>query len=212
MRPRRPTWRRLALLIVASLMHAAGASAQQGPMPRPTAPYVTAACPFECCTYGEWRFESATTLRAEPRADARTVAELAPGTRVLADSGHVRIDPIGLVVADREYRDRDGVDVFPAGDSILVLDYLGEGFFHVWSRGALRQLALDEVLSTFGNPVASADRTPHALREVRPPSSAWWAHVTPLPLVRKEAAPPRRGWVLMTAEVDVRGADACGGP
>jgi hypothetical protein len=200
-----------SLAIAGCLTSASVALAQDRAMPRPTAPYVTAACPFECCNYGEWRFETPAALRQAPRADAPPIGEIAAGTRVRADSGHVRIDPIGLVIADRDYRDPDGAEHFPAGDSILVLDYLGEGFFHVWSRGERRQLALNGVLSTFGDPVGS-DSAPPALREVRAPGSTWWAHVTLLPPVRKAPPSVRRGWVHMSAEVDVRGADACGGP
>ena len=210
MRPLRLATR--TLLAGACLTSAGAARAQDARMPRPAAPYVTAACPFECCTYGEWRFETPATLRATPRPDAPALARLAPGTRVRADSGHVRIDPIGLVIADRDYRDPDGAASFPAGDSILVLDYLGEAFFHVWSRGERRQLALNDVSRAFGEPAPAADGTPPALREVRAPASVWWVHVTPLPLVRKERSPARGGWVHMSAEVDVRGADACGGP
>jgi hypothetical protein len=177
---------------------------------RPRAPFVTAACPFECCTYGPWRFESAVALRAAPRRAARVVGTLPAGTGVRADSGHVRIDTLGVVLVRRGFRDPDSGDAYEAGDTVLVLDYLGEGFSHVWVRGRRRQLSLASVLSRYGPPAAADDTA--TLREVRPPVSEWWAHVTLPPRVAKPGAWPRRGWILMTAEVDVRGAYSCGGP
>lgn len=197
---------RLAALALAGPGAAAPAVAQGTPMKRPSAPYVTSACPFECCTYGAWRFESAVTLRAAPRPGAAIVARLGAGARVRADSGRVQVDTIGLVVADGGFRDPDGGGEYAAGDTILVLDYLGEGFFHVWVRGERRQLPLVDVLSSFGPPAAAG---PRPLRELRPPASTWWAHVT---TPARKGRGTRRGWVLMTADTDVRGADACGGP
>jgi hypothetical protein len=198
---------------VASVVVAAGAAPVRGqatPMPRPVAPYITSACPFECCTYGAWRFETPVVLRSAPRPDAPQVARLDAGARVRADSGRVQVDTFGIVVAMRGFEDRDGGGRYIAGDTLLVLDYLGEGFFHVWVRGEKRQQSLADVLQSFGPPVGRATLP---LREVRPPVSNWWAHVTLPPLVRKDdRAAERRGWVLMAADVNVRGADACGGP
>jgi hypothetical protein len=173
--------------------------------PRPHAPYVTAACPFECCTYGRWRFVTPAPVRAAARRSAAVVARIGAGERVRADSGHVRLDTLGLVLVRRDFRDADAGAEYRAGDTLLVLDYLGEGFSHVWVRGERRQLSLVDVLASHG-PISGADTA--TLVELRPPAAAWWVHVT----LSARAPKATRGWVLMTPELDVRGADACGGP
>lgn len=201
----------LALPAAAALAPATAAA--QVRMARPEAPYVTKACPFECCTYGEWRFPAGAELRAAPSLAAAIVGRIPADARVRADSGHVRVDTLGVVLVRRDFRDPDVDEQYEAGDTLLVLDYLGEGFSNVWVRGERRQLTLVHVLSSYGPPVG-ADTA--AMAELRAPAATWWAHVT-IPLaVRKEgatdAAAPRRGWVHMSPDVDVQGADACGGP
>jgi hypothetical protein len=133
---------------------------------------------------------------------------------VRADSGHVRLDTLGLVLVRRDFRDADAGAAYQAGDTLLVLDYLGEGFSNVWVRGERRQLSLVDVLTTHGPPVAAADTA--TMVELRPTAAVWWAHVTLPPRTPRARASadqrPRRGWVLMTPDVEVSGADACGGP
>ena len=201
--------------LVACVAVAMPARAQEVRAPRPQAPYVTAACPFECCTYGWWQFVTGAAVQAAPRPSAAVVARIGAGERVRADSGHVRLDTLGLVLVRRDFRDPDAGADYRAADTLLVLDYIGEGFSHVWVRGERRQLSLVHVLGMHG-PVVRADTA--ALLELRAPRAAWWVHVT-LPARtasesdtagRRGAA--RRGWVHMTTELDVRGADACGGP
>lgn len=94
------------------------------------------ACPFECCVYREWVAEGPVVVRAEPTTDAAVVVTLPPGTRFDADTGFVRITGAQLVVATRpveawrhEVGRRDGgrPDTIPAGDTLLVLEHLGEG-------------------------------------------------------------------------------------
>ena len=188
------------------------AGAQAARVPRPAAPYVTAACPFECCTYGQWEFPAGASLRSRPRVESPEVARIGTGARVRADSGHVRLDTLGLVLVRRDFHDPDAQLEYRAGDTLLVLDYLGEGFSHVWVRGERRQLSLLHVTTQHGPPVG-ADTA--SMAELRPSRAEWWAHVTLPTPVRKEGAAaigPRRGWVLMSSDVEVRGADACGGP
>ena len=198
-------WARMALLV--AVVGSTAVGAQPSPMRRPVAPYVVSGCPFECCRYGAWRFALPVALRTRPRADAPITARVPARARVRGDSGHVRVTTIGRVAADRDFVDPDGGGRYIGGDTILVLDYLGEGFFHVWVRGERRQLLLADVLSGFGPPVPNEAR---ALRELEAPVSEWWVHVTAPPAKRGGAA--RRGWVLVTDDLDIRGADSCGGP
>ena len=192
------------------LLPAAAAAQDAVRMPRPTAPYVVSACPFECCVYGTWRFLTGADVRSEPRIDAPVVATVRAGQGASATRGHVRMDTLGIVLVRRGFRDDNFRNEYRAGDTLLVLDYVGEGYSHVWVRGERRTLDLSFVLSEHGPP---AGRDSAAMIEVRAPARQWWAQVTlPIPLAKdRDARPPARsGWVHMTSDIDVRGADACG--
>jgi hypothetical protein len=129
---------------------------------------------------------------------------------VQADSGHVRLDKVGLVYVHRDFQDPDDGGQYQKGDTLLVLDNIGEGFSHIWVRGERRKLMLSSVLSSYGPPVGSDTA---AMVEVLPASAQWWAHVTlPLRVTKDGNRQVRRGWVHMSSDVEVRGADACAGP
>lgn len=189
------------------------AEARAETVPRPRSPYVVAACPGECCHYGTWRFVTPAEVRGEPHRAATVVARIGAGHRVRADSGLVRIDTIGLAVVRRDFRDADAGHAYRGGDTLLVLDYLGEGFSNVWVHGERRQLSLLE-MRLKGAPVTQPDTA--TLVELRPAAQEWWAHVTLAP--RRAGRRPgsgapraREGWVNMTGDVHVNGADSCGG-
>ena len=178
--------------------------------PRPTAPYVVSACPFECCVYGTWRFLTSADVRSEPLPAAPVVAMIRAGQSVRATRGQVRMDTLGIVLVRRDFRDEHFRNDYRAGDTLLVLDYVGEGYSRVWVRGERRMLDLSFVLSEHGPPVG---RDSAAMVELRAPARQWWAQVTlPVPVAKDSGARPaaRTGWVHMTPEIDVRGADACG--
>lgn len=178
--------------------------------PRPTAPYVVSACPFECCVYGTWRFLTAAGVRPNPLLATPVVATIRAGQSVRATRGHVRMDTLGLVLVRRDFRDENFRNEYRAGDTLLVLDYVGEGYSRVWVRGERRTLDLSFVLSEHGPP---AGRDSAAMVELRAPARQWWAQVTlPVPVAKDTGARPavRSGWVHMTLDIDVRGADACG--
>ena len=133
------------------------------------------ACPFECCTYGEWQVLETTPLRDVPAGSA-TVGSAAKGESVSVVTGevHLRPEPIA-VVHDHP--------PFTRGEIIFVLDYLGEGFFRYWRDGAIaeEQLWIDEM----------------CLR----PSKDCWAEYIRAPEDRQEP----RWWILMEVEQGVRG-------
>lgn len=87
------------------------------------------ACPFECCTYREWRVEKATRLYAEPKADSPFVGVAEKGIFVKAETGEVHTTKPGKFVVTRN------VVNFQKGDILWVYTYLGEGYFKVWYRG-----------------------------------------------------------------------------
>jgi hypothetical protein len=160
--------------------------------------------------YGTWRFLTAADIRAAARLDAPVVATVDAGQSVRATRGHVRMDTLGIVLVRRDFRDENFRNDYRAGDTLLVLDYVGEGYSRVWVRGERRTLDLSFVLSEHGPP---AGRDSAAMVELRAPARQWWALVTlPIPVAKERDARPavRSGWVHMTSDIDVRGADACG--
>ena len=83
------------------------------------------------------------------------------------DSSVVRLDTLGVVVLDSGYRDRSYDVRYAPGDTVLVLDYLGEGTFNVWVRGQLTQAEV------FWAGSAGAGRA----RVLHPVVSEWWLRV-----------------------------------
>jgi hypothetical protein len=156
---------------------------------------VGGACPFECCQYGAWTLRKAATIRRSPNAGAPALFTLAQESKVFADTGFVRVDTIGVVLVTQDYRDEAYDATYQKGDTILVLNYLGEGFVKGWWRGRAIETTIlwDEASS--GRP-STAPAT-----MVRPARTHWWARV--------KDARGRRGWMDMN-EARVGGADACG--
>lgn len=153
------------------------------------------ACPFECCRYGDWTAESTIPLRAEKRLDAQVLSTLAPQERFRADSGTVHVTGLMLVAV------RDTLSAYlgenprrlGAGDTLVLLEPLGEGYFNVWHRG---EVLASEPFWDLPNDTLGAARIGEYGRE-------WWVHAT--------TADGRRGWFLADS-VELRGADACAGP
>ena len=164
---------------------------------RPTAPLrVDGACPFEGCTYGTWTTSAETTLYATPDAASATFTVPA-GTALKADRGFVLLTALGAAVARRASNLylADGTPLPVAeGDTLVVLDYSGEGSSRVWADG---QLGYSEAGGDVGPPGEGP-----AFERLAEPASAWWAHVT--------TPDGRAGWLWMEETPDVTGADALG--
>ncbi len=95
---------------------------------RPPERYIArGACPFECCRYGDWAAMQDTELVAAP-GDPRVVGRAMKGSRVDALTGevHLRPEPFLALTAD------GGV---PKDSIAFALDYQGEGYRHVYTRG-----------------------------------------------------------------------------
>lgn len=168
---------------------------------RPRAPLrVEGACPFECCTYGAWTTTAETALYAAPGdTTAAPAFTVAAGTELAVEDGHVlltRIEAVALREATPLFLGYDETRTAPAGDSVLVLDYVGEGTYRVWHDGTIYQADGASVLPPSDDPVATHDDPGEAHRQ-------WWA--------RAEAHGGRAGWLWMDRTPPVEGADACGG-
>ena len=163
------------------------------------------ACPFECCVYRDWVAEAQVVVRAEPDTGARIVVAVPAGDRLLADTGFVRITSAQLIVvsdAVEANRHRSGErwssqpDTLVAGDTLLLLEPLGEGY-SMLARG-------DELYSAQQFWPAEDGWQPYGGargRTVGTHAAEWWAHVT--------TAEGAQGWIDAYAS-ELGNVDACG--
>lgn len=161
---------------------------------RPAAPLrVEGACPFEGCVYGTWTTSDVTTVYTRS-ADSTSAAFTVPaGTALEAPGGFVLVTRVGVSVAAQPtelFFSFEESAPLAAGDTVLVLDYEGEGSYRVWHGGRVG--------------FSGASGPDAAYRQVTAPEQEWWARVT--------VPDGRAGWLWMDRTPGVRGADALGGP
>ena len=166
---------------------------------RPTSPLrVDGACPFEGCVYGTWTTSAETTVYAVAADTTSATFTVPAGTALEADRGFVLLTRLGEAVVLRPtdlFLAADETRPLAEGDTLLILDYEGEGSYRVWADGQVG-------FSGAGSDVGPPGEGP-ALRRITEPASQWWAHVT--------APDGREGWLWMDRTPDVRGADALAG-
>lgn len=149
------------------------------------------ACPFECCVYGEWTAESDVPLQAQERGRAAPAGVIPAGQTFRADSGTVHITGLMVVAVEDSVGDPPYWSFAP-GDTLVVLDYVGEGRYNVWHEGRIQ---VAEGFWGVGAPVGNATTYGQW-------ASEWWVHAT-LP-------DGRTGWFHSTPPLRFKGADACG--
>ena len=168
---------------------------------RPTAPVrVEGACPFEGCRYGTWTTTAETTVYARASDSTSAAFAVPAGTALEASGGFVLVTRVGETVATRpDSLSLSYAEAAPlaAGDTLLVLDYEGEGSFRVWHGG---RIGFSGAGSGVGTPPGMDG--PH--RQIVAPEQQWWARVT--------APDGRAGWLWMDRTSGVRGADEFAAP
>ena len=168
---------------------------------RPTAPLrIEGACPFECCTYGSWTTTDETALYAAPGDTAAAPAFSVPaGTGLTVATGHVlltRLDALSLPDSTTLFLDADETRTAAPGDSVILLDYVGEGTYRVWYDGGIYQADGAAVLPPSDEPTVTHADPGETHRQ-------WWA--------RAETGEGQAGWLWMDRTPPVEGADACAG-
>jgi hypothetical protein len=155
------------------------------------------ACPFECCVYGEWAAVTAVPVYRAERDTSTVAFTLAAGERFTALTGNVHIAQPGIAVAVEtvDAGEPAGSVRFEPGDTVYILNHLGEGTYNLWRNG--------EVIVGEGfwgvMPLSGGGPLGRLLRE---PVSDWWVQV------RDESG--RGGWISMNRlGQDVTGNDAC---
>lgn len=90
------------------------------------------ACPFECCTYRQWKTEKTTTAYVRPDKRSKQAGRFMAGTKVVALTGEVRT-VAGRFVVRRSHGN------YKPGDIIWVYTYYGEGQFKIWFKGKMSE-------------------------------------------------------------------------
>ena len=98
-------------------------------------PYrVEPACPGEGCAYGTWMACDSIPLSSVAGDPSQVVGHLLREERFDVETGTVIVHVPGAIEvlrATSAVAFADGEYTFPAGDTVFVLDYVGEGFFNV---------------------------------------------------------------------------------
>ena len=95
------------------------------------------ACPFECCRYGNWSVSEDTDLVSSP-GSSRVVGRARKGSRVAGLTGEVHLKPepvVVVAVAGVPMGSKDVQGDLPKNSIAFILDYVGEGYGHVYTQG-----------------------------------------------------------------------------
>ncbi len=172
----------------------------QPTVPRPIVPHDSVgACPFECCEYREWTVERDTDILSARHASARVAFRVHAGDTVKALTGVVVTTKLGRVVVRKpiEVGTLHPTTVTP-GAEILVLHYIGEGYWRYWLRGYFDE---DQIPDSQGGCRDETGREgPCPIELAEEPETTWW--------VKVRSRSGKEGW---TQEVGrFGGMDACG--
>ena len=164
------------LTLPSATAHAARAGAA------PPNPYIDkGACPFECCTYRDWKTAKPITLLDKPGGSKRII-DVKAGVVVRGVTGEVISKP-QRIVATKAYSDTP----IRKGDVFYFVHYSGEGFSRVWFKGKTYDAELDNSGATAEGPPSSG-------------GPAWWVNI--------RTRNGKSGWVLNADQFENQ--DACG--
>ena len=165
---------------------------------RPPTHYVAkGVCPFECCQYGNWSVSKTMPLYDRPHG-TMVVARAVEGEKVIGLTGEVHVlpAPIAVLVPVKSYQPTLSVT---KGEIVFQLDYLGEGFAHMWRSGTITEMEVSGVVKTYC-PFPSQDCWGEYISgEPLESDYAWW--------VKIRLPDGNVGW---TKEINFDGVSGCG--
>jgi len=149
------------------------------------------ACPFEGCSYREWKARKPVVVYSAWRRDRHPVAQLTTGDSVLALTGVVITFRPGVIRLDRDVPEHN----LKRGETILTYTYRGEGSSAVWLKG--RYYSEFDISFTKWPDGQGCGGTYCAATYVDLGEKVWWAEI--------KLKSGLRGWVNMN-EADFEGA------
>jgi hypothetical protein len=154
------------------------------------------ACPFECCTYGEWIALEQTELFDRPDGN-QVIATVERCEEVQGVTGEVHIKPNPVQVIKATV-DEIG-NRFEPGDRFYLLTPLGEGFFKAWSNGVL--FDVDGIFILSKEDCEANTNDCWAVYQNEPGEDPWWVQI--------KTSAGKTGW---TRQSNFDGQDSCGAP
>jgi hypothetical protein len=131
-----PTLFLAAALVVLEATTSAQSRVRPSPAPPPLPVFEWNQCPFEGCTYRQWKAEGHVVLYSTWKKSRRQIGELAAGDKVVAVTGVVITYQPGVVRIDRDAPSGlADVEDYKRGDTILTYSYHGEGELTAWYKG-----------------------------------------------------------------------------
>ncbi len=147
------------------------------------------ACPFECCTYREWNAIENTRIYKTRDEKSEIIFTAGKGEKVKGLTGIVvTIKPGRALIKKPVALGMDDQVTIPAGETLDVLHYEGEGIFKFWFRG-----------KTYSDEIPFPDEETDSIKTVSGPETIWW--------VKIENAKGQTGWSKETDHFDHM--DAC---
>lgn len=135
---------------------------------RPPSFYIDkGACPFECCTYGNWKTKKTTSAYSLPNLRSKRVGRFVGGSNVLALTGEVHSVPSRFIVKKRHGKYRPG-------DVLWTYTNLGEGYVKIWFKGKWGQ----EELGVTPPPGQTCAQSRYCWGELmNEGNSTWWIKI-----------------------------------
>ncbi len=151
------------------------------------------ACPFECCTYRDWKAQKEIKLFNKPNGTI-SIGVVKSGETVKAVTGEVHVTPTPMeIVFDH--------GSFKKGEKVYLLTNEGEGYQKVWFNG---NVTSEEV--TFAYNLVNGDKScskpsPECWGRISgKQNSVWWAEI--------KLENGKTGWTKETDKFE--NEDACG--
>jgi hypothetical protein len=121
------------------------------------------ACPFECCSYGQWIANKETIIYKQMRDNSPIAFRIKKREKVTGLTGVVITKKAGTVKALKDLTVKEFSQDFTkiefsikSGDVIYVLTSIGEGFYQLWYKGKFFQDGIynEESMKILTMPVA----------------------------------------------------------
>jgi hypothetical protein len=108
------------------------------------------ACPFECCSYRQWRANKDTIIYKQMRDNSPIAFRIKKREKVTGLTGVVVTKKAGRVKALKDLTEKEYSRDFneqefsiKSGDVFYVLTSIGEGFYRLWYKGKFFQDQID---------------------------------------------------------------------
>jgi hypothetical protein len=111
----------------------------------PALPYIQKnSCPGEGCRFGDWIANENVKIFSEQNKQSVELTTIKSGEHITALEGEMIISQFGKVKISKAFND------FKPGEIILILSYIGEGYYSIWKDEMEKQVFIfwDDELSS----------------------------------------------------------------